>query len=172
MPTHTHILIGGSHPNDGGIFPSHMVEIIDGGRQAWRLQALDGSDPDIQEPIRWVTDPAHLIDDLRVLIALFVVKDPDAIAFARGLSPKLFDPFVETEEVLTTEQWADLRQVIWKLGQNGLPKLVVTTDRGPEAPAWMSGFASWPGEIVVCTAVYDRWFNQWDGKEHVEGSLP
>ena len=37
---------------------------------------------------------------------------------------------------------------------------------------YMSGFASWPGEIVVCTAVYDRWFNQWDGKEHVEGSLP
>ncbi len=177
MPTH--ILIGGSHPNDGGINPSHLLEIVDGNRQVWRLHTLAGDNnadepipTPIPTPIRWVTDPAHLVDDLRVLIALFVTKDPDAIAFARTLSTGLFESFVETEDVLTGEQWSELRQVIWKLGQGGQPKLVVTIDRGPEPPAWTSGLASWPGEVVVCTAAYDRWFNPWDGKEHVEGSLP
>ncbi len=175
MPTHTHILIGTSHPNDGGINPSHLLEIVDGSRQVWRLHTLaggDNADEPIHGPIRWVPDPAHLIDDLRILVALFVTKNSDAIGFARDFSTGLFESHVDTETVLTAEQWSELRQLIWNLGQDDKTKLVVTIDRGPELPAWTSGLASWPGEVVVCTATYDRWLNPWDGKEHVEGSLP
>lgn len=171
MPAHTHILIGSSHPNDGGIEPSHLLEIVDGGRQRWRLRALGGTHAPVEGPVCWDVDPDHVLEDLRVLVALFVVEDPDAVAFARRLSPQLFDPSVD-EDVLTADQWSELRQVVWKLGQGGLPALMVTTDSGPDLPGWMSGLHGWPGDVVVCAPTYSRWRSPWDGEEHVEGALP
>ena len=173
--TTTTILIGHPHQNQGGVSATHLLELIEGSRTVWRLTELCGSDgPLVPTVVRWVTDRDHFLDDVRVLIALHVVRDPDVRVLAARLDSLLLEDDVDPTELLAADRRDELSQVAGALLEAGAPALVVTVMEAGGVPEWLRPLATWPGDVVITTPAWSRFHNAWAG-EHgetvVEGSL-
>lgn len=64
------IFIGQSHPNHGGINPTHMILLTENSRPMLTLRAIDGS----ENPITIIPTIENMIDDIYLMIAVFILK--------------------------------------------------------------------------------------------------
>ena len=91
------VLIGHSHPNHDGIFPTHALMVSENSRAALVLVPFEGYDEDEPVPdgaaprrIVWIPDPRHVVDDLMLQVCIHVLHQTavteQAEAIVAGLS--------------------------------------------------------------------------------------
>ncbi len=89
--TSASIFIGHAHPNDGGINPSHWIQFTEGDIPIMFLHDMEVP----SEPIVMIPTVDHTIDDIYLMIVIFVLK---GISVNQDIQHKtLYDVFTESE---------------------------------------------------------------------------
>ena len=169
-------LIGRSHPNHDGIFPTHALMVSENSRAALVLVPFKGFDKDEPVPdgaaprrIVWIPDPQHVVDDLILQVCIHVLHQTavteQAEAIVAGLS---------------TADYADLsdlspadRKVLSTVcrGVEGFPKLVVTLLAGSLLTGNITRFGEYAMDIEICPVAYQRQYSAWNERTHIAGDL-
>ncbi len=88
MATFTaHILVGHSHPNHGGISPSHALFLSENSRPTWILipLGLPGSESTTgHNSITWVPTVEHMLEDALLMIAVHVLQERSIVERFQG----------------------------------------------------------------------------------------
>jgi hypothetical protein len=66
------MLIGSSHPNHGGIVPTHELHLSENSRPAWLLSPLGGHRADA---IAWIPTVEDILEDGLLMAGLLAVGD-------------------------------------------------------------------------------------------------
>ncbi|NLO72159.1 MAG: hypothetical protein GX102_14695 [Porphyromonadaceae bacterium] len=66
----TTIFIGQSHPNHGGISPTHIILLTENSRPSLTLRSMEGD----QKPITIIPTIENMVDDIYLMIAVYVLK--------------------------------------------------------------------------------------------------
>ena len=107
------IFIGHSHPNHGGISPSHLILLTENSRPTLTLRAIDGS----QEPITIIPTIENMVDDIYLMIAVYIlnkIKPSKPLFNEKGDS--MYDIFDEdTRKSLYKQTMIDLQKLNMKI---------------------------------------------------------
>jgi hypothetical protein len=165
------ILVGHPHPYDGGIIPTHLVQLCEGSRPVWVLSRIGGPEADPLPPVRWVPTGDHPLEDALLLIGLHAIRDEDLLLLAGRLAPEVLDTRVDLGQVLTGEQLDELRSVWRRLEGGTRYKLVVTALDGSLVRSEVGALAHYAMEVELCLPVFSRWTSTTSGETVVTGGL-
>ena len=165
------ILVGHPHPNDGGIIPTHLLQLCEGSRPVWVLSHIGGAGEDPLPPVRWVPSAAHPLEDALLLIGLHAIRDEDLLLLATRTAPEVLDTRVDLEQVLTEDQLDELRSVWRRLEAGTDYKLVVTALDGSLARSEVGALAHYGMAVELCLPVFSRWTSATSGETVVSGGL-
>lgn len=120
------ILIGKSHPNDGGIRPEWMVQLSENSRPHVMLHnninylARTNKSPSYFE---WTPSVENGVEDILLMIALHVIKDKNILDFVSRRNPEILKNRVEVYDIPD-----EVRESLYQLvrGVDGWPKLAVS----------------------------------------------
>lgn len=142
------IFIGHSHPNDGGVIPSHWIQFTEGSIPAMYLYALDNP----KEPVKMIPTVDHTIDDIYLMIVVFVLK---GIHFE-----KKYELFTETErKSLYDEAKAYLAEHRIKVVFN----LLV----GCHLLNQLDLIKAYPEDVEITTPAFKKEYSQWGQQVNV-----
>ena len=107
------ILVGHAHPNDGGINPTHLIQLTENNRPALILRSADGND----EPRIMIPTLENMVDDIYLFIATYVLQ---VVKSARPINDptreSMYDLYTEEErKALYTETLNALQQTKFKV---------------------------------------------------------
>lgn len=165
------ILVGRSHPNSGGINPTHYLLYSENDRPAWTLvpeNVFTNSSEQTAEKIVWIPTADNPLEDALLMIALFAVRDEKVRALAQRHVRNLEDR-VEVPEAfdrpLLEELYGKSRAV-----QAG-HKIVLTLLNGSTIYQHLPILDKYRMEVEVCVTIYSRLYSRWSGGWRTKGSL-
>lgn len=167
MGTVTAILhVGASHPNHGGISPSHQLLLSENSRPAWTLVDLDRQDP----PVVWIPTVENMLEDGLLMAGLLALEDPGLAAAATTCFRHGYGERVELHSDIPDADRKRLHQLCRGIGP--VAKVVVTVLEGSTVAGQVGVLANYGLEVEVCPSVYQR--TQAGGANEVQarGSLP
>ena len=145
------IFIGTSHPNHGGINPSHYITLSENSRPCLQLKMIDNE----QEIIRIIPTVENMIDDIYFLIYSFIFKKKYTnYDFHLKEMYELFDADERNNiynEVKTELQGMDI-------------KVVFNILDGSTLLDQLDKIKQYPNNYEVTTPIFRKEFNQWSGK--------
>lgn len=165
------ILVGLPHPDDGGIIPTHLLQLCEGNRPVWVLSSIGGSGNESPPPIRWVPTGEHPIEDALLLIGLHAVRDEDLLLLAGRIAPEVLDGRVDLDQMLPGERLDELRSVWRRLEAGADYKLAVTVFDGSLARSDLGVLARYEMEIELCLPVFSRRTSATGGETVETGDL-
>ena len=77
------ILVGAGHPNDDGIIPVVVLYLSEGSKISWVMRRAS-SDSALTGDMIWLATVDHTLEDAMVMIAYFVMEDPDIRALVNS----------------------------------------------------------------------------------------
>lgn len=158
------MLVGESHPNHGGILPSHRLVLSENSRPAWTLSSFDGEKPTV-----WIPTVEDMLEDGLLMVGLLVAQDPALMVAATAFRSdfrtrtELYDDIDETER-------RNLHALCRKVGPP--TTLVVCSLRGSIIAGQLDALADYHFHLEVCPTVYARSYSRWTNEVAVSGSLP
>jgi len=165
------ILVGRPRPDDGGIIPTHLLQLCEGSRPVWVLSAIGGPGAESPSPIRWVPTGEHPIEDALLLIGLHAVRDEDLLLLAGRIAPEVLDERVDLARMLPGERLDELRSVWRRLEAGADYKLAVTVFDGSLARSELEVLARYEMELELCLPVFSRRTSTTSGEQVETGDL-
>ncbi len=165
------ILVGRSHPNSGGIIPTHYLLYSENDRPAWALvpeNVFTDSSEQTAAKIVWIPTADNPLEDALLMIALFAVRDEKVRALARRHVRNLDDRLEVPEAFdrpLLEELYEKSRAV-----QAG-HKIVLTLLNNSTIYQHLPILDRYRMEVEVCVTIYSRLYSRWSGGWRTEGSL-
>ena len=120
------ILVGESHPYQGGIIPSHMLFLSENSRPAWTLKPLlfDQDRANDKKEIVWIPTVDHMLEDALLMIALHIQQDHELIQLAKSLYRNALHARVELYESFDVSQRMQLYEKCRMLSE--YPKIIIS----------------------------------------------
>lgn len=170
------ILAGTSHPNHGGIVPSHYIFLYENSRPAWILTTQNvfaglryrkASQGDRR--ITWMPTPEHMLEDGLLMVALYVQRDEKLRSLAavrvRGFEQDRIELYSATKPEDRQALYQACRQIRFK------PKIVLSIFDGSTLRRQVSVLEHYDVDAEVCISSYVRAYSWWTHKVEVKGSL-
>jgi len=146
------IFIGTSHPNHGGINPTHYITLSENSRPCLELKSFDNN----KEIIRIIPTIENMIDDIYFLIYSFIIK--------KNKSNQDFH-LKEMFELYTDEERKLLYEEV-KTGLKGINmKIVFNLLDGSVLLCQTDKIKEYPTDCEITTPLFIKEFNQWTGKK-------
>lgn len=153
------ILIGRTHPNSGGINPTHMIQFTENDRPALILQEIGGS-LETEVVIPTVEDTVH---DIYLTIAALVLKAINPMkAVCNENRDSLYDIF-EMHERRTL--YSEARKAIEEYNI----KVVFNILHGSHLLSQTDVIKTYPNDIEVTLPVLLKEYNTWSGEIELNG---
>ncbi|MCK8827814.1 hypothetical protein MWH25_08680 [Natroniella acetigena] len=164
------VLVGNSHPNHGGINPSHYLFLSENSRPAWILvpqNIFPGGGRGKRDKVTWIPTLENMLEDALLMIGLYVLEDENLIELAR----QYFNDF-ESEHIALYDDISEgdrkrLYQECRKLDYDF--KIVITTFDSKRFN--FKVLEEYLMDVSVCTPDYRRWYSKWQDEVRTEGSL-
>ena len=170
------ILVGRSHPYDGGIIPSHYLFLSENGRSAWILLPQnisifrEGRFRERRRGIVWIPTPENMLEDALLMIAIHVCRNQEVIDIAKRFYPEI--DRLSRLELCSEIERSGLEQLYQKCREVvAFPKLAVSVFSSSSIQSKLSVLEKYNMEVEVCVLVYNRWYSCMAKKMYVEGSL-
>jgi hypothetical protein len=161
------VMIGGSHPNDGGISPAYTMFLHEGSRAAWQLK----KEGDLSQEVVWIPTVENMLEDGLLLVALYVERDEAMVAFVESKLGRSLPRRLEVYEAFDDVTRAELYQIC----RNRLfgSKLILSVLSGSHLLLNLDPLKWYHAEMEVCLPVYTRLRSAWDptGQFKVNGKL-
>jgi len=164
--------IGYPHPNDGGLRPECIIQLSEGDRPAWVFDSAYIWGTSISRPPRqvvWIPTLDTMAEDLMLMIGVHVLQDQELIKMMQDAG---LDPVGRRLELgnvpheLRQQLYGHCRQIesSWKVA--------LTVFEGSSLKGHLGALAFYKCQLEVCTSVFSRSVNRWDGsKYHITGTL-
>lgn len=144
------ILVGSSHPNHGGIAPSHYLFLSENSRPAWMLvrQNLFSGKGAGGGRITWIPTVEDMLEDGLLMVAVHAVKVGPVIDLMKEYRPRIRPLRLEMYEDFEPAQ----RQALYRACREHLtaPKLIVSVFEGSSIARRLSILKKYMCEIEVC----------------------
>jgi len=164
------ILVGGSHPNHGGINPSHYLFLSENSRPAWILTSENiFSEKQEQEKIVWIPTLENILEDALLMIGIYVLEDEGLCELAKEYFDDLETDHIELYDDISEEDRNKLYQECRKLEQNY--KIVITSFDEDRFDNQLKVLEDYAMDVSVCTPKYTRHYSRWQDEVKVRGSL-
>ena len=145
------IFIGTSHPNHGGINPTHCITLSENSRPCLQMKRID----DNEEIIRIIPTIENMVDDIYFLIYSFILKKN-----------------YEKQEFHLKEMYslfnADERKSIYNEVKKELLdkniKIVFNILKGSTLINKIDEIKKYPNDYEVTAPLFKKEYNQWTGK--------
>jgi hypothetical protein len=143
------ILVGQSHPNHGGIIPTHQLFLSENSRPAWLLNEIDSG----KTIARWIPTLEHMLEDGIVMILRHVpnVQATDLTAADLPTDLELY----EISDSKRQRMYDGLRSC-----QIGC-KLILTVFSGSSLEQHLRVLKEISVAVEVCTGVFKREHSPW-----------
>jgi hypothetical protein len=161
------ILVGGEHPNDGGISPEYSMCLFEGSRAAWKLK----KEGELTREIVWIPTVEHMLEDAILMIALYVERDEQLVVLVESkLGQKLpnrLEMYDALDEQTRTDLYEKCREISFKY------KWILTAITGSHILHQLSSLKQYHAQMEVCVPIYTRLRSVWDSSEQyqVKGTL-
>lgn len=164
------ILIEESHVDSKGINPTHYMFLSEERIPTWTLVTENIRNKD-NEFIKknWYPTMENTLDDALLMIALYVIKDEEAIVLAQSS----FKNFSQNSIGLYNDIDKENREKLYEISRNlfsGL-KIVITVMEGSTLFDHIHVLKDYKMEIEVCTPIYSRLYYSWYKEQIEKGSL-
>ena len=83
-----HVLVGQEHLYHGGINPTNHIALMENSRPVLLLDTFMADDPDRKTLPRWIPTLEHMMDDIMLMVAVFILDDKDTINLLKEAVPK------------------------------------------------------------------------------------
>ncbi len=161
------IMIGGKHPNDGGISPAYTMYLYEGSRAAWQLK----KEGDLSQEVVWIPTVENMLEDALLLIALYVERDEAMVALVEsklGRSlPRRLEVYQEFDDATRAELYQICRSRLFG------SKLILSVLTGSHLLLNLDPLKWYHAEMEVCLPMYTRLRSAWDpsGQFNIQGKL-
>ena len=164
------ILIGHSHPNQGGINPTHCLFLSENSRPALILLYI-GDEKKDESRITWIPTLEHLLEDALLMISVHVLKAENLLKefnlISKGAKPGYL-------ELYGMEESSRLR--LHEINQEYLAdynnlKIAVTVFDSSTLERHLPKLKDYSMDIEVCRSSYLREYSTWQDKVYRKGSL-
>lgn len=163
------VFVGHSHPNDGGLRPSVLIQLEEGSRPCYSFMKLGRGLP--APTLTVIPTLESMLDDLILMIAYAVVKVPDVVAIV----DQFVDPSALSRERI--EMYTDLTEAqrnnlynLLKTNQD-LPKIGICLFKGSSLKHNIQHLNQYLMECEVSESTFVRSWSAWNGKWSTSGSL-
>ena len=151
------ILVGHAHPNDGGINPTHFIQLTENSRPVLILRSVDGND----EPRIMIPTLENMVDDIYLFIATYVLQ---VVKSARPIN----DPTRESMyELYTQEERKALYAETLKALQQKKFKVVFHILQGSYLLRQLELINRYPANVEVTTPYLTKEYSDWTGEVKV-----
>ena len=159
------ILVGTTHPNHGGIQPTHQLLLSENSRPAYSLVAMHSPQPQSV----WIPTVEDMLEDGLLMAGLLVVQDPQLVA-AAGAFRRGYAERVEMYEDISEPD----RRRLYELctGLDASIKLVITILNGSSIAGQLAVLNRYKVGVEVCPSVYSREYSTWTNEFQEHGALP
>ena len=161
------ILVGQSHPNDGGVNPLYALYLHEGDKCAWSIHRLDLEDSKCEKLAYWFCDPSQIMADA-LLLAAFYAGEKGAY------SEQLLNvfPSAKTFRVGSFElSLLDRLELLDMVKKMPMPKMNLSIFHGSSLAAQTSLLREFKFDCEICESKSYRITSQWDEKPLLGGEL-
>lgn len=158
------IFVGNSHPNDGGIRPSLMIQLEEGDRPSFKFYSL-------KNPTKENTVIPRGFDKFTVIPSLEYMLDDLilSIAYAYLEIPSIVHSFNEHESILSQNRFVayelseDHRLVLYETLKHDetLPKICICLFKESELLRTVDHLKEYSMECEVCLSAFTRHYSSW-----------
>jgi len=144
------ILVGKSHPYDGGIIPSHRLYLFENSRPAWMLlpeNIWKLSKPKLGK-ITWIPTVKNMLEDAMLMIALYVIRDEEIVTLAKDYVHSTKQDWVELYQDIDSEHLEKLYEKCRSLSFN--KKIIVSVFGGSTVRNQLSILEKYSVEKEIC----------------------
>ncbi len=156
-----HVLIGDSHPNDGGIRPHWAVQLSENSRPHLVLHNnVNYLAKPVKAPLyfEWTPSIENGVEDILTMIALHAIDDYPLKEKMTSLYPEIFKQRVHVYEIpgdIRSELYQEIRNV------TNWPKLVVSLYRGCYLENKIALLEELDIDFEICLSVRAREKSNW-----------
>lgn len=158
------VLIGRSHPNDGGIIPEWMLQVSENSRPYFLLHNnvnMTGKPVPIRKFRRygWVPNLNHSIEDMLGMIALHIIEHPPLVSAINDHYPAMLRNHVEAYDTP-----AQILELLYKGIEDvkEWPILIISSYQNCHFSDAFSKLENYPIYYEICRTVDHRVYSQWE----------
>lgn len=194
------ILIGSSHPNMGGISPTHVLYLSENGRPSWMLMpaapafvygeargffeaapAGGGKRGRIRPPV-WIPSLDHMLEDALLMVGVYVLKDGELTELIREARRQISEQMT-LEHGKPVHQEEDFLELAYLSAAQRAPlyercralnhryKAAVTVFGGSSLRGHVAALTNYSMDAEVCLTGFSRHYSPWSRDTIIRGSL-
>jgi hypothetical protein len=164
------ILVGETHPNHGGISPTHYLFLSENSRPAWILveQNIFGHEHEAQRVV-WIPTAENMLEDALLMIAMYVLKDKEILEMAEGFFKNKGRNPLELYDDISKD---DLKKLYERCREIEMGcKIVISVFDGSSIRRQVNALEKYKMDAEVCTVKYHREYSVWSNETEVKGTL-
>lgn len=165
------LLIGESHPNHGGVYPTHVLYLSEQSGASWILteHRILVAPPANPKPVIWIPTWEHMLEDALLMISYYVWKDPHITKAFHEHPITMEQPCVTLSQHLDREQLAGLYAINQQVESR--QKLMVNVFAGSTIRRQLPVLEKYAMEVEVTVPVFSRTFSRGRNEMVISGSL-
>lgn len=169
MATNTaQILIGKSHPYDGGITNiTHILYLSENSIPAWRL--THSHKISTENECVWIPILGHMLEDALLMIGLYVIQDKDLLESYNSFQTKKGTNRLSLNEDFKEEELNVLRRITKKVKFDG--KLMISVFNGSSILRQLPVLKNYQMNVEVCVSQYVKELSIWTNQREEQGRL-
>lgn len=159
------ILVGKSHPNDGGISGiTHTLYLWENSIPSWRLSVVDGE----QNKFVWTPTLEYILEDALLMIALYVIEDEETIKYCNSILKKEPNRLMLYED-FSPQDLNKLRSLVKKAHLNG--KIMISVFNKSSVLRHLPVLKEYDMDVEVCVSQYVNEYSMWTQMREERGKL-
>jgi hypothetical protein len=163
------IFVGNSHPNDGGLRPSILIQLEEGDRPSFNFRKLGAGSP--VPAFKMIPTVKYMLDDLILMIAYAWENVPAVVTMLDQFIEKTSSIGVKIE--MTKDLTEDQRKKLYDLlkPNQDLPKIGICLFEGSSLKHCIKNLNQYSMECEVSESIFVRSWSGWDRKWRSIGNL-
>lgn len=165
------IIIGDTHPNHGGIYPTHYLYLLENHRATWLLteQSLLVEQKTSDRTISWSATLDGMLEDALLMVSLYIHKDPQMRKMINQDLLREDNHSFDYYNFYTKEERTCLYEKNRATDFSG--KMIVNVFEGSTLMSHLKILEQYSMELEVAMPVYSRTFSMWSNSTIIKGSL-
>jgi hypothetical protein len=164
------ILVGRSHPNHGGINPTHYLFLSENSRPVWTLVEENiYRDRSTYTRRVLISTVENMLEDGLLQVGLHVVKDPELVLRAQRFPSLLNESNAEMYRDVDPESREQLYELCRRIESRY--KIVLSVFEGSTIMKQLPVLRKYSMDVEVCTPQFIREYSSWTDTTWVRGNL-
>jgi len=165
------IFVGRTHPNHGGINPTHQLFFSENDRPAWILmpENVFGRGSVELDRTVWIPTVEHALEDGLLMVVLHILKDEEVLNLAENHFGNQGVDRAELYQDISKPQLRELHEKCRSV--SGDFKIILTTFKDSLLKQQLPVVEKYRMDVEVCAPIYSRLYSRWSNRTKTEGSL-